>query len=339
MIISHLHTFLVYPNKNAQNPKAISGTSVPLEGEVFELLQNIYSSAERECRSEISFNRAATGEAENECRELLLAYANSPSVETGLPLAVRLGAHTTNRSALGLLFLASGQSEDRTKVLIARFAANSGILADENPEQFTVSFIQRVFMRNAGAYKAVVYEDVLTPQAFWSGRAVDRQINSREVEVSRYWITDFLLSDFRTTSAQGTRVLAVAMRNAARASTNLKIKNEIAASATLAPNLDGQVLTGAQFLGQLALSAEAREAITAEFKNVTVLNEQFRFNTEEFQRQLPYKTIELSSGAMLTAPAVDFEAVFDRVENVRSGLVTYSTTGTEVGVKLTRMPR
>lgn len=339
MAIAHLQTFLVYPNKNALDPRAISGANVPLEGEVFDLLQDIYSSTDNECKIDISFDRADNGDAVNECRSLLLAYASAPSVETGLPLAVRLGAHTTKRSALGLLFLATGQFEERTKVLIARFAANSGILADENPEQLTVSFIQRVFMRNAGAYKAVVYEGALTPQAFWSGRAVDRQINSREVEVSRYWITDFLLSDFRTTSAQGTRVLAVAMRNAAKGSTNLKVKNEIAASATLAPNLNGQVLTGAQFLDQLALSAEAKEAITAEFRHGGLANEQFRFSAEEFQRQLPYKTVELDSGAMLTAPAAEFDAVFERSDENDAGRVTYSATGTEVGVKLTKLPR
>lgn len=339
MTIEHLQTFLVYPNKNVPEPRPISGADVPPEGEVFDLLDDVYSSTENECKIDISFDRAENGEAVNKCRSLLLAYANAPSVETGLPLAVRLGANTTKRSALGLLFLATGKIEQQTKVLIARFAANSGILADENPEKLTVSFIQRVFMRNAGAYKAVVYQGQLTPQAFWSGRAVDRQINSREVEVSRYWITDFLLSDFRTTSAQGTRVLAVAMRNAAKGSANLKVKNEIAASATLAPNLNDQVLTGAQFLEQLALSPEARAAITAEFKHGGLANEQFRFSAEEFQRQLPYKTVELDSGAMLTAPAAAFDEVFERGDANDAGQVTYSATGTEVGVKLTKLPR
>lgn len=337
MTIEHLHTFLVYPNKGLEEAKPISGADVPLAGEVFDLLHDVYSSTDRECKIDISFNRADDGAAVNDCRDLLLAYANSPSVETGQPLAVRLGEHTTRRSALGLLFLAVGKVDDRVKVLIARFAANSGILADEDTEQLTVSFIQRVFMRNAGAYKAVVYEGALTPQAFWSGKAVDRQINSREVEVSRYWITDFLLSDFRTTSAQGTRVLALAMRNAAKKSDNLKIKSEIAASATLAPNLNDHVLTGAEFLGQLALSAEAREAITAEFKHTGLANEQFRFSAEEFQRQIPYKTVELNSGAMLTAPAAEFDQVFERAQANDAGEVTYTATGTEVSVKLVKL--
>lgn len=339
MAIEHLHTFLVYPNKGVQEPRMISGAAVPLAGEVFELLDDVYSSTERECKIDISFNHAPDGQAVNECRSLLLEYANAPSVETGLPLAIRLGEYSTRRSALGLLFLAVGGVDGETKVLVARFAANSGILADEDAEELTVSFIQRVFMRNAGAYKAVVYQGLLTPQAFWSGKAVDRQINSREVEVSRYWITDFLLSDFRTTSAQGTRVLAVAMRNAAKKSESLKVKKEIAASATLAPNLNDQVMTGGQFLEQLALSPEAREAIIAEFRHNDLANEQFRFSAEEFQRQLPYKTVELNSGAMLTAPAADFDAVFERGEENDAGEVTYTTTGAEIGVKLSKMPR
>jgi hypothetical protein len=159
--IQHLHTFLVYPNKGAAEPHAISGAGVPLEGEVFDVLDDVYSATDRECKIDISFNRAADGEAANECRDLLLAYANAPSVATGLPLADRLGIHTTRRSALGLLFLAVGTIDQETKVIVARFAANSGILANENPEQLTVSFIKQVFMRSAGAYKEVAYQGPL----------------------------------------------------------------------------------------------------------------------------------------------------------------------------------
>lgn len=337
MTIEHLHTFLVYPNKGLAEPHPISGANVPLEGEVFDVLRDVYSSTDRECKIDISFNRGPDGEAVNDCRNLLLAYAQGPSVATGQPLADRLGIHTTRRSALGLLFLAVGAIEHETKVIIARFAANSGILANEDPQELTVSFIKQIFMRSVGAYKAVVYQGQLTPQAFWTGKAVDRQINSREVDVSQYWITDFLDSDFRTTSAQGTRVLAAAMRNAARKTGNIKIKQEIAASATLAPNLDQQVMTGALFLDQLALSNEAKSAITAEFRHENLANEQFRFSAEEFNRQLPYRSVELNTGAILTAPASEFDEVFQRAGENADGDVTYTATGKEVGVKLTRL--
>lgn len=337
--IEHLHTYLVYPNKGLERPKPIGGTNVPLEGQVFDLLQDVFAKSERECTIDISFNHAADGNAQNDCRSLILDYLRTPSVNAGLPLAIRLGAHTTNRSGLGLLFLACGNAGRQSRLLVARFAANSGIIADEDRRALSVQFIERVFLRNAKAYKAVVYQDVITPQSFWTGRAIDRQINSRETEVSRYWITDFLASDFRTTSAQGTKVLAVAMRNAARAANNLDIKKEITAAATLGANLNDQVMSSNQFLERFGLSPAAREVIASQMRHHDLTNERFRFSAEEFARQLPFKTVELNTGAMLTATVADFDEVFEHEERGHDGEVTFTATGTIVSEKIEKTAR
>lgn len=339
MGIEHLQTFLVYPNKGMAEPRLISGTDVPLEGEVFNLLDEVYVKSERECSIDIAFNQPVEDGGANPCRALLLAYARTPSVATGLPLATRLAAHSTRRSALGLLFLATGMSGLQRKIVIARFAANSGILADENREALSVEFVERVFLRSVGSYKAVLYQDTVTDHGFWTAKAVDRQINSSETEVSRYWIADFLDSDFKTTSATGTRVLAVAMRNAAKATDNLNIKKEITAAATLGAGLNNQVMTANNFIDRLGLSQPAREAITRQMRHQGLLNEQFRFSTDEFNRQLPFKSVELHSGAILTAAATDFDQVFDHGEPNDEGQVTYTTTGRVVSEKLEKAPR
>ncbi|MBC9033007.1 hypothetical protein IAG41_11430 [Sphingomonas sp. JC676] len=339
MSIEHLQTYLVYPNKGAVDPRLVSGTDVPLEGEVFRLLEDVYVKSERECSIDIAFNQPADDGGSNPCRALLLAYARAPSVATGLPLATRLAAHSTRRSALGLLFLATGMAGLQRKIVIARFAANSGILADENREALSVEFVERVFLRSVGSYKAVLYKDSVTDHGFWMAKAVDRQINSSETEVSRYWITEFLDSDFKTTSATGTRVLAVAMRNAAKATENLDIKKEITAAATLGPGLNDQVMTANDFLARLGLSQPARDAITGQMRHQGLLKEQFRFSAEEFNRQLPYKSVELHSGAILTAAATDFDQVFAHGEPNAEGQVTYTATGIVVSEKLEKTPR
>jgi hypothetical protein len=320
-------------------PRPISGTNVPLEGAVFKLLEDVYEKSERECSIDIAFNQPAEDVDSNPCRSLLLAYARAPSVATGLPLATRLAAYSTRRSALGLLFLATGMVGLQRKILIARFAANSGILADENREALSVEFVERVFLRSVGSYKAVLYKDTVTDKGFWMGKAVDRQINSSETEVFRYWITDFLDSDFKTTSATGTRVLAVAMRNAAKVTENLNVKKEITAAATLGANLNDQVMTANEFIGRLGLSLPAREAITGQMRHQGLLNEQFRFSAEEFNRQLPYKSVELHSGAILTAAATEFDKVFVHGDPNDEGQVTYTATGRVVSEKLEKAPR
>ena len=334
MPIEHLHTYLVYPNKGLENPRVINGASVPLEGKVFELLAEIYENTQNECKIDISFDLAADGAANNDCRTLLLGYVNGPEVATGLALAERLGAFTTNRSGLGLLFLAMGNEGHRRKIVVARFPANNGIIADENQQALNVQFIERVFMRSATSYKAVAYEDQVTAAAFWTGRAVDRQINSRETEISRYWIADFLASDFRTTSAQGTRRLAIAMRDAARHSNNLTIKQEITAAATLGGGAGDQVMTAEEFLARFGLSPAAREAVLGEMKHPGLHADQFRFSAEEFARQLPYKSVELDSGAILTAAAAEFDEVFQQDDANDDGAITFSATGRIVSEKL-----
>ncbi|WP_157009826.1 hypothetical protein [Sphingobium sp. YBL2] len=170
---------------------------MPLEGEVFDLLQDVYAKSERECAIDIAFDRADDGTARNDCRTLLLAYARAPSVDTGLSLATRLGSFSTRRSALGLLFLATGMIGQQRKIVIARFAAHSGILADENREALSVQFVERVFLKSVGSYKAVLYQDTVNDQGYWTGKAVDKQINSGEAEVSRYWITEWDCQEFR----------------------------------------------------------------------------------------------------------------------------------------------
>lgn len=336
MAIERLQTFLVHPNKSVDERRAITGAEVALEGQVFDLLTKVYMDADRECRIDISFNHAADGRAENDCRNLLLAYAGAPSVATGRPLAERLGGFTNNRSGLGLLFLATGMLNNGRKTLIARFAANNGILADENPEALNVQFIERVFLRSVKSFKAAVYQDTLTPQAYWTGRVVDRQIGSRDTEVSRYWITEFLASDFRTTSAQGTRVLAVALKNALKKTDDPTIKRQITAAATLGPNLNDQVMTAGEFLERMGLNEAARGVITAQLRHEGVLNDQFRFSGDEFTRQLSYTTIELNNGAMLSAMTTEFDQVFG-IHDADDGQVTYRTTGRIVRQKLDKV--
>ncbi|TIX92777.1 hypothetical protein [Rhizobium sp. P44RR-XXIV] len=339
MTIEHLQTYLVYPNKGVAEPRVINGTDVPLEGEVFTLLNDVYIKSERECSIDIAFNQPADGVGLNPCRTLLLDYARAPSVATGLPLATRLAIHSTRRSALGLLFLATSMVGAQRKIVIARFAANSGILADENREALSVEFVERVFLRSVGSYKAVLYQDAVTEHGFWMAKAVDRQINSSETEVSRYWIADFLDSDFKTTSATGTRVLAVAMRKAAKATDNLEIKKEITAAATLGAGLNDQVMTANDFIARLGLSRLSREAITEQMRHQGLLNEQFRFNAEEFKRQLPYKSVELHSGAILSAAASEFDQVFAHTEPTADGEVTYTATGRVIDEKLEKAQR
>jgi hypothetical protein len=330
--VEHIHTYLVHPGKGSTDTRQIGGTELPLKGKLFSMLGSIYSNGE--CNIDISFNNAPDGSQKNLCRDLVVDYVGGPTLIRGRRLAEKLEKVTTLRSGLGLLFLIAGTEGQNRKLVISRFPADSGVLVEEG-KSLSVEFLERVFMKNSTTYKAATYEHSSLHAGFWTGLIIDKQINSRDTQVSNYWITEFLESSFRTTAAHGTRRLAVALREAAKKSSDVRVKQEIVSAATLAENFHGKRLSIDEFQTQLNLSGAAREAIAREVGSPAITRENFQFDLTEFQRQAAYRSVELDSGALLTAPSAEFSAVFRREKLDPLGQkVRYSTEGIEIDDKL-----
>lgn len=337
MPIHSIHTYLVYPGKGAETIEPIHGSSIPLQGRLFDLLDDVYQRSETECTIDIAFNQGADGTQVNPCRTLLLAHVSGHTVATGKALAKRLSEYTTKRSGLGLLFLIAGQEGQQHKVVVSRFPAHSAVLAEAQAAKLNLAFLERVFMKNAYSYKAVVYRHASIVSGFWTGQAVDKQIEVREREVSRYWINDFLDSDFRTTPSRGTRRLAVALKAAAGKAGDLQVKSEIASAVTLGPGMAGQNTSVTGFLDEMHFSEPTRNAILAEFKDPAIPDEAFIFDAQVFIEQVPYRSVEISNGAVLTAPSADFDEVFTReAVDAAEGEYKYSTVGSVVTEKVAK---
>lgn len=306
-----------------------------MSGKLFELLNGVYEKSDRECDIDISFNRSATGTQQNPCRDLILTYLRGPTQPRGRHIAERLREVTTHRSGMGLLFLIVGTEGLDHKLIVSRFPADSGILAEANQQTLNVAFLERVFMKSAKAYKAVRYRDSSLTAGFWSGKAVDKQLNNPETQLSNYWIAEFLESDFRTTAAAGTRRLGVALREAGKKTDDVRVKSEIAAAVTLANRLNGQRTSITEFGRQFRLSDAAMLAITKEVRGAGTVDERFQFDLGEFTSQVAYRTIELDSGGLLTAEARAFDQVFRReVVERADDTFRFSTEGKIVNEKL-----
>lgn len=333
--IESIHTYLVYPNKGLVDTTPIVGSEVPHEGDMFTLLKGVYDKAESECNIGIAFNKGPDGEQTNIRRDMLIAYASEPNIDSGRVLADNLAAVTTRRSGLGLLFLIKGTEGLSHKVVISRFRANNGVVVNEGADMLTVEFIDRVFMKNASSYKAVVYKHEAFHGGFWSGMAVDKQINSQDLESSDYWVKEFLLSDFMTSPAFGTRRLAVALKKAIKATGDLEIKRQITAAATLASGLGSETMNLNEFCGRYGFSDAAKAAVVRQLDRADLAGDNFKFDAGEFSRQLPYRTVQLDNGAMLTADAASFNNVFEYTPIGESAeKVRYSTVGTVISEKL-----
>jgi hypothetical protein len=224
-----------------------------------------------------------------------------------------------------------GAHKGETKIVVSRFPADSGILAQEMEKGLTVEFLERIFMKSATSYKAAVYSGKSHDHDFWKGKAGDKQINSAESYIASYWIRDFLHSDFLTPGEAGTRRFASAVREAMNRSDDAKTKEEITALARLLPGLKGKVASAKGILDQFYVSEETQQQIKRNFQRESLFGEQFRFMPDELSKFLAFRTVELNNGGLLTAPTGSFDKVFSRetVDSSRN-IERFSTQGTVV---------
>lgn len=335
MQITAIYGYLVHPSKNQEEKPGIQGTSVPLEGDLFEMLSDIFNKATTECNIDIAFKAAEDGTQNNICRSEFIKMLTHSSVDMGRSIAERLQAVTTRRSGLGLLFIIIGTDEANKRLCISRFPANIGIVAQEDDTVLHVELLEQVFMKNTTTYKAVVLEGENFNSDFWIGKAIDKQINDRTVTISNYWIREFLHADFRTTSAQGTRRLAIAIKKTIEEESDLQIKEELAAAARLAQALDRRVINANNFGEQFCLSEKTTEALSSRIGDTGLDLDQFEFSAKEFSKHIQYRSLLVSNGALLTAPVDQFESCFRRTKaDVLSSEYVFTTQGEVVNESL-----
>ncbi len=336
MELKTIHCFLVHPSKGEKAQPSIGGTAVAKQGRMFEMLKEIFDRAESDCPTEISFNHDVDGNAQNACRDLLLAYVKSHKVEDGRKVAHRLQAVTTRKSGMGLLFLMLSEQSNKTRLVLSRFPADEGISAEENNNSLSLEFLEKVFLKSTTAYKAAVFSGSADLTSVWTGRIVDKQINSPGDLVAHYWIRDFLECALRTTPAAGTKRLALALRSAMQNLSDAGSKSEIAATVTLIGAVTGKTITGEQFCTRFGLSEQATGAVRSAFKDENLMIESFEFDADEFKRHIAFRSIELDNGGVLTAEASKFDEVFTQIpaEGQSGGEIQITTQGRVVDERL-----
>jgi hypothetical protein len=332
MTIKHSFSFLTYPGKHKPDEPIAPGTAIPnSEGKLARMLSDIFANAGRDCLIPIMF--VSPGESqENEVRSDLIALVKKPSVAAAAVLARRLQLATTGTSGMGLLFISIGAEGQGTRIVISRFPADEGVVAERTAGALTVEFVEQVFLKSAHSYKAVTYLYEARPNDLWDGHAVDRQLNHGLKAMADYWIVDFLKSDLKTTAAAGTKRLALALRAAVESSSDIGTKREITSAVQLASNMTQRALTIEDFCKQFHFSPETTAAISRQVKPVRLLSEKFRFDKTEFSTHIAYKQIELDNGAVLSAPAERFDKCFTAVN--KKDTTTYTTSGAVVDERL-----
>ncbi|WP_022663689.1 hypothetical protein [Desulfospira joergensenii] len=335
MEIDKIFSFLTYPGKNAEEQPEIGGVEIPKKGKIFKMLNDIFKNSEVDCKIPIIFT-SENDDQKNDVKDEILALMESGSIDDGLILANRLQSVTTKTSGMGLLFFTIGYNDKNSKMIISRFPADEGIVAEKKSEALKVEFVEQVFLKNAYSYKSVLYQCNIESPNLWKGLAVDKQALPGGKEIAGYWISSFLKSDFQTTPRQGTKRLALALRDAIKKSNDPSIKHEITSSVKLATNITNKAMAISEFCKLFHLSPEATKAVSQNVNPTRLLEDKFVFDKEEFQKYLPYKMIELSNGAILTAESAEFDNCFKSEKRNNSPEIKFTTVGSIVDEKFKR---
>ena len=336
MKIDKIMSFLTYPGKHADDQPTISGAVIPKKGKLYNMLSSIFDNSDSDCNIPIVF--VSEDQAQNNAvRDEVVQLVTTKSLNEGKILAERLQRATTEKSGMGLIFFTIGSNEEEHKIVISRFPADEGIVANRQSTTLKVEFVEEVFLKSAYSYKSAMYKFEIPNHDLWSGFAVDKQVNHGAKEVAAYWINDFLRSDFQTTPKQGTKRLALALRNAIANTTDTEIKHEIASCAKLAKNISNKAMSISEFCDQFHLSDGAKEKICSQVTPSRLLNDKFVFDKAEFDKHLSYKMVELDNGAILSAQASKFDDCFESsaIEG-DSKSVRFVTSGKVVDEKLRR---
>lgn len=332
MPIENIFSFLTYPKNHEKAADAIDGIHIkPDKGKLSKMLSEVFDSAQSRRDVPITF---VADDQINPTREQLLAFFAKPRLATALSLAQSLQAATPGTAGMGLFFVCLGSDAGKPgkRSVLSRFAADEGVVASKNGSALSVEFVEQVFLKNAHTYKAATYRHEAGKNDTWKGVATDRQLNHGSKAIADYWIVNFLRSELTTTAAEGTRRLAIAMKEASRSTKDPQIRGEIVAAARLAGNLPANAMTIDQFCDQFAMSQGAKDVVKSAVKPARLITESFRFDADEFIRHVPYKQVDLDNGATLSAPTDKFEEVFHpkKVGDVHA----YSTQGAIVDEKL-----
>lgn len=330
----HLLSYLVHPNKGIEEEKQIPpiGSEISEKDELGLMLLRLLNDSENECEISIIFTPSETGEKKNFMQDLMLQFCKKPTIQNGLVMAKKLSLCTPRNSGLCLLFLLLEKNDNNdVKILLSRFPADIGVLAESSNEQLKLSFAKQVFMKSQNKYKASLFQGKGVADGLWSGKAIDKQINYGSVELAKYWIFEFLNSTYKDSSARGTRRFTEALKDAVRRSDSHEVIEELTGIALLLPRLAGKSTSINQILEQYQASKEARELIISSLEIPQTKDTVFIFDSEEARATIPYRSVELDNKGIMIAPSTEFDQIFLTSNELSdNGKVTFTTQGTIV---------
>jgi len=333
MKIKNIFGFVVPVGKGTESidDSKLQGSEILPSNKLFSKLTELFNYSEKDCDINIRFI-TKNGEQKNEVRNLIVNLCNNFILENCKPFVKTLIQLTDRTIKEGLLFFIYAYDKTDKKILIARFPSEEAIRVKQEKGKYVFEIIEDVFLKNSRKYKAVYYQK--TMDDFWSGYAVDKQINDNNYkELSNYWIKDFLQSELKWNTLRGSEILAKVVKQTIDETKNENVKDELISATSLVKNVNTKVLTIKSFFDKMNLSNQTKNEVLSKIKPHELCELSFKFNSEIFSKNCSYLFKILDNGAIAVAHAVDFQKVW-KEDVAENGKVRYSTIGKKIKSKL-----
>jgi hypothetical protein len=257
--------------------------------------------------------------------DLMVLAFGAPAARSaaGLALAVRLGISLDNRSKATLLIA----SVHRTSI-----PAHKQVILWTFPQQEVFQFgsgtsIQVVdaFIRQSSLRKAAAFAGSNTRVDFLDCRVLDMQSDSADRAVADLWTVKFLDARLQMGSAEGTRLLAAALRRAHNRHTDDPAAQEQIHAAILSIRHSNAARVS---LGRVSdmLDGDVRHSFVGPASNQAERTTQFRLDRELFDELVQFRIFQLDNGVWVSSP---FNQIGDSVRIEGRHLVAMGTIEVE----------
>ena len=297
---------------------------------VYQTLSKIQLNIKNDADLSIIFNSIGE-EQNNEIRNFLINLIQTKNIINGLPLALQLSKMTDKKSKCGLFFIIIGVEGEDDFISLIRFPAEEAMILKNSNDKIEIEELNEVFLKNSHRYKLAFFEGKTVKGGLWKGLAIDKQINDNYAdlrEISKYWINDFLDCRLEVTSRKGSTMLAKTLRTILNSTDDEELKEDIITTSIAAKTINNKNTSISKFINNLPIKTKAKESILKSIGSTEFAESVFKFNVEDFSKIFNLKARYLDSGAIIMAPADEFEKDFSpELIDASIGLYKYTTKG------------
>lgn len=309
--------FLAYvpPHAKEGKPIVLQTSILKTPSKTTDYLFKIYDSAMNEAKVEILFN--SDDRQNNDIRNQVLAIAqnkrNQEKTIYAKKLARRLHEETDGRNGTGLFIIIEGQKARTTRMVLIRFKGDEGLI--NQGKKLMVDYIREVFTKKSNHYKLAVYEDIVSPKAFWKGYSVDKQITGNQYKpISFFWIESFLDSKTALTPAQGTLQFSKIIKAMLTKTQNIEEQEEIISGIINLRTKKNIQMSVADFCnGYLSPNLAAR--IREETNNEDFFNSVFMVDDTVYKKEFGKTVLSLKDGITAFVPTFQYDKHVTEIEN------------------------